>query len=126
MRGQLSVEFVVVALLVGLIFSVSVYVAGQQSNTFNANKKLLDAKQIALRLARTANDVYLAGPGAQTKVFTPNEFDYNLAVNGRSLEVSFDNQFVDAPLVSSNVRVNSFTPGGFVSVARVDQNVVIG
>ncbi len=126
MRGQISVEFVIVCLFIVMLFSVSVYISGQQSNTLNASKKILDAKQIALHLARVVNDVYLAGPGAKTQVFTPNEFDYNLAVNGRSLEVSFDNQFADAPLVSSNVRVNSFTAGGFVSVARVDQNVVIG
>ena len=126
LRGQLTVEFVVVLLIVTLLFSASVFVAGEQSNSFNASKRFLDAKQLALKMARTVNDVYLAGDGAKTRVFMPAPFDYNLSVSGRYLEASFDNQFADAPLVSSNVRVNSFTAGGYVFVARLDQNVVIG
>ena|SRR3989338_7345118 len=126
MRGQLTVEFTVIALLVVLIFSTSVFVFGERNNAFNAGRKLMDARQFSASLARAVNDVYLAGEGARTQVFLPQPFDYNVSVGGRYLEVSFDNKSVYAALLTSNVRVNSFTAGGYVSVRRLDQNMVIG
>ncbi|HIH16447.1 MAG TPA: hypothetical protein HA252_03520 [Candidatus Diapherotrites archaeon] len=126
MGGQLSVEFIVVSLIVLLIFSASVFVYGERQQAFEASKKLLEAKQLALHLARTMNDVYLAGEGASTRIFLPKPFDFNVLVSGRYLELSFDNQFVDAPLVSAHARINSFSAGGFVPVAYRDENVVVG
>ncbi len=126
MRGQLTVEFAVVALLIVLLFSASVFVFGERNNAFNASRKLMDARQFSAGLARAANDIYLAGEGARTQVFLPRPFDYNVSVDGRYLEVSFDNKSVYASLLTPNVRVNSFAAGGYVSVRRLDQNVVIG
>lgn len=126
MRGQISVEFMLVCLLVVMLFSASVFVFSERNASYEAGKKLLQAKQYASRLARAANDVYLAGPGASASVFMPAPFDYNVAVQGRYLEVSFNSQFADAPLVFLGARVNSFEAGSYVQVRRVDQNVVIG
>lgn len=124
-EGQVSVEFMVALSMLMLILVFSVWVYGERNEGFLYSKQYHWAKTSADNLAGTINAVYVAGHGAETKLVLEKYFDFNIALASNAVLVEWENGSVDSALITGDVNLISATPGGWVNVRNIDNNVVI-
>jgi len=110
-KGQVSVEFMVIAGVLASILLFSMFIFNEQNSTFGFTKKTAEAKVIANKVARMVNEIYVAREGADKNILLGKEFDYNISFAGNVVRVNWEDNFVDAPLVTSAVDQNVFVAG---------------
>jgi hypothetical protein len=107
MRGQVTVDFIVIWAMVLLLFSVLVGIYITKENDLRNFATELGGREVLEQFSRNANFVHLSGEGASASVWlrpslTTGE-NYTLRVIGRRAELNwtYPGKNLDAPLYFS-------------------------
>ena len=124
-KGQVSVEFIIVLMLLFSLFLFSLWVFGEKNETYIYAKENHEAKLLANKLARTVNSVYLAGNGTEARVLVERNIDFNVSAAGRSIIIGWRDNYVDAALLTDNITLGQVTQGNWVNVKNINGGVRI-
>lgn len=121
-KGQISTEFIIIALVLFMVFLFVVGVYGNQLTGFIYSKQGYEANRIGNKLGSAINSVYLAGDGTEEKIVLEKGIDFNVSVYSNSLKVSWGTEygnFVSKVLFTDDVTVDSaLSFGGYVTVSN--------
>ncbi|MBS3058802.1 MAG: hypothetical protein J4224_00045 [Candidatus Diapherotrites archaeon] len=126
-KAQITVEFTIVLVLLFLVLGASLAIFSERNAALNASRAQLEAKNLAFNVARTINQVHLAGNGTETAVLLDDKglgFDLNIA--GNSVDVSFGGGTASAPLITPQIVSGTYAIGEFVDVRNNNGNIEFG
>lgn len=126
-KGQITVEFIIVLVILFIIFGFALFTYSERNSGFIYSREFFEARNFANKIALTINKIYLAGNGAET-IFLLDDKGYGFDVNfvGRAVEISWRDNFVDAPLLTDQIIVGDFNVGKFVLVKRDGSKIIFG
>jgi hypothetical protein len=112
-KAQVSIELIIILGLIFVIFLGVLSIAGNRAKDQNRITRMIEVKDIADSFSLDLNQVFLAGDGAEKKVFLPSTLrgsdSYNLTVFPASHLVNIrwnslgELRHYDAPLISGNI-----------------------
>ena len=124
--GQVTVEFVIALSILFVLFLFAAYTYSEKTSGLVFAEENYEAERIANELALTVNKIYLAGNGSTTTIFLDSKgriFDVN--ISGNFVEVYWRNNFVDAPIITSNIQAAQFQADGEITMRNIEGVVVI-
>lgn len=124
-KGQVSIEFIIVILMLLALFMFSLGVFAERNAGYIHSREQFEAKVLAEKLARTINAVHTAGNGTEAAILLEKNGDFNVTVSGNAVNVEWRDNFVDSALLTDNVTINSLTLGNFVNVKNVSGGIEI-
>lgn len=124
-KAQVSVEFIIVIIVLLSLFLFSIWIYSERQTGFIFARENYEAKLLADKIARTANNVYLAGNGAQARILLEKNVDFNVSFLGNAVQVAWRDNYIDSALLTDNVTVNSLALGQWVNVRNVAGGIVI-
>jgi len=124
-KGQVSAEFIIVVVLLLGLFLFSLAVFAEKNSGYIYSKERYEARLIADKLAGTINSVYLAGPGAETKVLLEKKPDLNVSLAGNAVVVEWRGSRLDSALLTEDTTAGSLTTGSWVNVKNVNGGIQI-
>lgn len=124
-KGQVSIEFLIVVILLFAILLFSLAVFTQRNTGYIQARQSREASLLADGLAREINAVYLAGTGTETSFLVEKRSDFNVSFLGNSLIVEWENGYVDRAVLTDNISVKSLSQGQLVSIRNVSGGIEI-
>ena len=124
-HAQISVEFIIVLVLLFSLFLFSIWVFREQNTGYIYSREQHEAKLLANKLARTINNVYLAGDGTETGLLLEKRFDFNVSVSGNAVIVAWQDNYADAALLTDVVSAGSIEIGRSINVKNAGGGIEI-
>ena len=124
-KAQVSVEFLIVLIAVTLILLASVFIFSEKNSGFILSKENSEARLAAKKVSRAVNEVFLDGNGTTSLVALERSFDYEIACSGNAVQVKWKSNFVDSPMLTDSVTLNSLELGELVKVSNVGGVVIV-
>jgi len=126
-HGQISVEFLIILIVLFLVLIFSVWVSGVKGKEVNDYKINESAKLAAFNTATAINGAYLAGDGFESVAEMDGfGFDFNISVEGSAVIVSWEDNFVDYPILTDRVVLGAVAFGEIATIRTMDGNVFLG
>ncbi|RLI90508.1 MAG: hypothetical protein DRO89_05740 [Candidatus Altiarchaeales archaeon] len=111
MKGQTTVEMIIVVALILIVFTVSVLVAHRKTVESNDFKMMLDAKRIAQSIADNINTIAEQGPGYYRYFTLPpyisGGYDYNISIYGNFVEITWESRYGEQGYITQIVTGNA-------------------
>ena len=123
MKGQISVELIIILFAVMVIFSFLLSSIGSQQSEFVSSRNTLHAKEVAEKVASSMNGVFLAGYNTSKNISLPTTLrgntTYMLSVNDTAqlLYIAYNDKTYNVPLLTSNIT------GNFLNHFRINSSV---
>ena len=102
-KGQASVEFMIVAVLLLILFGIVLYTFGQRNSYFNIDSERLEAEMAARQVSMAVGNVHAAGNGAEMELALTQK-DMNFDAAGGSIRVFYGNGIELYPVPTKAVR----------------------
>ncbi|MCX6803176.1 MAG: hypothetical protein NTY48_01245 [Candidatus Diapherotrites archaeon] len=127
-KGQITVEFIIVVVLIAIVFvfSVALYQDRQNENQISSEK--WSAQLLANRIARNINSVYFSdGNAVLTDPIVIKGLDVNVIVAGGGVRVFYPlSMSMTTRIATRNVTYNVTDLNGFIFFRKIDGNVTVG
>jgi len=124
-KAQVSVEFIIVVILLLALFLLSVGIFAEKNTGYMQSKEQFEARLVADKLAKTVNNVYLAGPGTEASLLLEKKIEFQISVSGNAVTVEWRDNYVDAALLTDQVTINSLEQGSWLNVKNVNGGIEI-
>ena len=124
-KAQISVEFIIVLVLLFSLFLFSLWVFAERNTGYIYSRENHEAMLLANKLARTINNVYLAGNGMEAELLLEKRGDFNVSVSGNAVIVSWRDNYLDAALLTDEISAGGVEIGQKVNVKNVNGGVVV-
>lgn len=123
-KGQMSVELILISIAVLSVFLTMFAIINYRNTEITSTKQFLDSKDIADKLARDINEVYIGGFGSNRFVFLSNATLDNTPITlrvfpeNRMVKIEWGERFYTSPLVTSRVvgNINGNTSENFTLI----------
>ncbi len=124
-RGQISIEFLIVLILLSSLLLFSLAVFSERNTGFIHARENFEARLLADKMAREINAVYLAGNGTETRLLFEQRVDFNVSVLGNAVVLEWRNGYVDAPVLTDDITIISLSQGTWINVRNVSGGIEI-
>lgn len=105
MKGQVTVEFIIILILLFSLFGFSLFVYSEQNKGLILSKEAFNAKALAKKFGNSINAVYLVDGNASTALWLEDGFSYSL--EGRNLRIHYRTNFFSHALMTKEVIVDT-------------------
>lgn len=124
-KGQVSVEFIIVLILLFGVLLFSLAVFGERNQLLVLSQERYEAQLAANQIAEKANSVLIAGPGTETTFYLGQLQGFTPSVAGNAVRVSWKDNFVDSALLSDKVTVNGLGFGREIRIENLGGAILI-
>ena len=106
MKGQVTVEFMIILILLFSLFGFALFVYSEQNKGLIHSKEAFNAKALAKKFGNSINAIYLINGNASTEILLePGDFNYS--IEGRNLRIHYRTNFFSNALMTNQVIVNT-------------------
>ncbi|MBS3058397.1 MAG: hypothetical protein J4478_03260 [Candidatus Diapherotrites archaeon] len=124
MKGQITIEFLVVVVALLLVLNFAFIVYRNNSILLSSNEELSEARVLAASVGNALNSTFLAGSGASGTFFFKKIRDINASLSGNVLQLSSSSGLADFTLITSSVNFEGFAFNESLNIYN-DNGVVV-
>ena len=124
-RGQITVEFLVVVIALLFIFNFALAIYSNNSLFLSSFEEKSEAEEISARIGNALNSVFFAGNGASIKAVFYKKADFNASIHSNVLAVRSKNTIADFALATSGISFEGFAFGKKLEISNIEGIVVV-
>ena len=124
-KAQVSIEFIIVVVLLFTILLFALFAFGEKSQGLYLSQENYEAKLIADQIAEKANAVLTSGNGTKVSFRLKQIQGFEPSIAGNAARVSWRSNFVDSPLLTSNVTANNLALGREMKIENINGEIII-
>ena len=125
-KGQVSMEFIITAMLILGIFFLGLFIFQSRSDMNLSTSQKLSATDVAFKIARNINNVFLLDENASIEDYVYwNSRGMSVELGEKSVQVYYHNTVSDALLSTKDIVWNVSDFNGLIYFKKIDGRVVV-
>jgi hypothetical protein len=125
LKGQITVEFLVVVIVLLFIFNFALAIYSNNSLFLSNFEEKSEAMEISERIGNALNSVFFAGNGASSEFEFFSGRDFNASIHSNVLTVRSSNAFADFALATSGIDFEGFEFGKKLVFSNIEGVVIV-